>query len=150
MPAILRPGMTVEGRKPLRNPTTITGFPQWNTYAPLGMKSAAKALNDGLRQGKARGGKSRVHSKRKLERGNLCHRLQKPSLRLDRIDNALRECKRLGFAIERENDERLLDELIQKYEEKLDVLKELRAHKQIEELLHCETSRGCELASRRI
>lgn len=151
MPAVLRPGMTVMGKKPIRNPQTVSGFPQWNTYAPLGVKSTARELNIARRQAGLKGGKSRVHRKRPLDKSNLCHRLRgEHTIRADRVRTAFDRCRVLGLQIDRCDDERDLDELIDVFELNLNILHEYKANDQIGRLLTLEAARGSTLTVSRI
>lgn len=148
---ILRPGMTVAGKRAVRNPQTVSGFPMFNTYAGLDTKSAAKELNTARRNAGLKGGKSRVHRKRPLARENLAHRLRgEHTIRTDRVRNAFERCRTIGLAVDRCNDERQLDELLEVFELNLDILKEHNANDQINQLLRLESARGSNITLRRI
>lgn len=151
MPAVLRAGMTVEGKRAIRNPQTVSGYPQWNTYAGLGITSTAKAINMGKAKSGLPGGKSRVHRKRPLDKRNLCHRLRgNHTLKDDRNRHAFERCKCLGFIIDRCNDERKLDTVLDEYISNLEILVEQHATHHLNDLVRREQARGCYLAVRHL
>lgn len=62
------PGSTVPGRRPKRNPQTVSGRPLWNTFARLDYIAATTELARGHKNG------SVARPPRRLDPDNLCHR----------------------------------------------------------------------------
>lgn len=151
MAIVLKPGMTVEGRRAIPNPGTVSGRPMLNTYEGLGIKSVAKELRTGRRRAGIITTNSRVKRKRHIPKGNLCHRLHgEHTIRLDRSAAAFNKCRTRGLEIDKCDDEHKLDDLLQEYELNLDILKEQKATKYIDDLLRRELARGSQLALRRL
>lgn len=134
----LRVNGPVPGRKPKRNPWTVSGFPRWNTFAGLGMMSAAKEINRQKRS-KLRGRRSRTRHRPRLDPANLLHRANEHR---DNVIGHFNKARRISLIIDAAEHQTQIDALMETYTEAIQCLIDLNAHKAIEDLIRREQARG--------
>lgn len=141
--AILRVGGPVPNRKRRRNPETVSGYPQINTFQGLGIRSVTtdlriQASRAGVKTGGGRG------KAKKLDLSNLCHRCDP---RLDPIHGAIRkahsEARRLSLLMDRLSvDSPVFDTAADTWGKHIHHLIEHRQHDKLRDLIHMEALRG--------
>lgn len=134
----LRVNGKVPGRRPQRNPWTVSGLPLWNTFAGLGMMSAAKELNRQNRS-KLRGRKSKTRHRPKLDPRNLLHRCNEHR---DNVIGHFDRARRISLMIDSAQHPDQIDALMEEYTESIQCLIDLNAKPTIMELVRREEARG--------
>lgn len=134
----LRVNGPVPGRKPKPNPWTVSGYPRWNTFAGLGMMSAAKEINRQKRN-KFRGRRSRTRHRPKLDPRNLMHRANEHR---DNVIGQFDKARRISLILDTATHEGQIESLLETYTEAIQCLIDLDAYKVIEELIRREQARG--------
>ena len=77
---VLRPGCRVPGRKLLNNPHTVSGRPQWGTYAALDYPAATTEIKRRAKDAKIKPHGGGASARKRLDPSNLCHRVRHPEL----------------------------------------------------------------------
>lgn len=103
--AQLRINGRVPGKKPVRNPTTVSGFPMYNTFEGLGMTSCTHRLSTRISKPGLSGGNSHVHPARPLDKRNIAHRLRKKEHLRAAGRKQLDECWHYSLTLERTSAE---------------------------------------------
>ena len=99
--AQLRPGSRVPNRKQLPNLWTITGYPQWGTYAALGMNSVNTEIQIGKRKAGTHVGTGGGRKRKHLDPRNLCHRIRPNELHVHKMRAVYERAMKLCLELDR-------------------------------------------------